>query len=176
MLAQILDSDDPEECLPLYLRPKDPLCVPTLSVIAPTTNVVLQITVPKRTGRKRKRGSQDPYLADNGQSSFDARVNGSETNFDIPISVRNDNPVTLRRMLQDNVDKYTWKAVGTIKHTHRFRGDCVFLLLDSSQADNLPGMSDFQQSTGHERFIPHVKETFLRASSKKRKLYKYQSY
>ena len=39
---------------------------------------------------------------------------------------RLDDPKILRRKLQDNVDKYKVEAVGTIGHTHRFRGMADF--------------------------------------------------
>ena len=58
---QIISCTDPDECIPLYLRLKDPTCAPILSQSTSTQNVVLKITVPKRTGRRRKKGSQDPF-------------------------------------------------------------------------------------------------------------------
>jgi general transcription factor 3C polypeptide 5 (transcription factor C subunit 1) len=81
--------------------------------------VVLKVTVPKRTGRKRKRGSKGPWLGDidfsePGEQTFDG-VN-------ICSTARLDDPKVLRRKLEDNVGKYEVEAAGIIKHTHRFRG------------------------------------------------------
>ena len=121
MYFQILDSDDPEECLPLFLRPTDPMCAPVLSVNTPTTNVVVQITVPKQTGRKRKRGSNDPFTYPNGSTELDSDQTYVESDIR-RLNVRNDDPAVLRRMMQDNVGRYSYEVVAKIRHTHRFRG------------------------------------------------------
>jgi len=68
-----------------------------------TADVLLKITVPKRTGRKRKRGSQDAFLPGN-----DADGTG---------------PETVLRCLKDNVEKYDVTPVGFIEETFRFRGE-----------------------------------------------------
>jgi hypothetical protein len=78
-----------------------------LSYNAPTHNLVLKVTVPKRTGRKRKKGSDEPF-----------REAG-----DNPT----DGPRVLRRKLADNADEYSVKIVGMIQNTHRYRGKPVFL-------------------------------------------------
>lgn len=83
---------------------------------ARSNNVVLKVTVPKRTGRKRKRGSDEPWQGD---------VELLDLNHQrAPVCsvARLDDPKILRRKLEDNVDKYQVEAVGTIRHTHRFRG------------------------------------------------------
>ena len=116
------------------------MSVPILSHNGATTNVLLQITVPKRTGRKRKRGSQDPY--------FDPAVDIEEKIEPVPKSppsklmipyhgesvlpsgqqnniasqARKDDPVTLKRIMKDNIGKYTFEPVARIKRTHRYRG------------------------------------------------------
>lgn len=120
---QILDSDDPEECLPLYLRPNDPMCVPILSHNSPTNNVLLQITVPRRTGRKRKRGSQDPYAHAEDTLSSHSSSHLDLQNQRIRSLGRGDHPAELRRSLLDNVGKYKVEAVAEIKQTHRYRGE-----------------------------------------------------
>jgi hypothetical protein len=97
------------------------MAVPLLSYNGTTNNILLQITVPKRTGRKRKRGSQDPYVDCNGTSS-----SGVQSQADLPQAICSqggkDDPARLLRSLKDNVDKYTVEAVGHISQTHRFRG------------------------------------------------------
>ena len=124
--VQILDSDDPDECLPLYLRPNDPMCVPILSHNTPSNNLLLKVTLPKRTGRKRKRGSQGPYTSDVDFPSIPpANGNGPTAQ---PNSIRSqsrlDTPAKLLQKLRDTVDMYSVEIVGEVKQTHRFRGTC----------------------------------------------------
>ncbi|KAG4440601.1 hypothetical protein IFR05_003918 [Cadophora sp. M221] len=143
---RILNSIDPEECIPLYLRQNDPMCVPILSHNTPTNNILLKITVPKRTGRKRKRGSQDPYKNYNisQPTSVPApTVQGPSPTLLSSFS-RMDEPTQILRKLKDNVGKYTVEAVGEIRQTHRYRG-----------------MSDFHQSTSHSEFVPKFTNTML---------------
>ncbi|KAJ5919625.1 RNA polymerase III transcription factor subunit [Penicillium verhagenii] len=47
----------------LLLRPEDAMARPLISTVSQTNNILLQVTVPKQTGRKRKRGSNDPFTA-----------------------------------------------------------------------------------------------------------------
>ncbi|KAK2624008.1 hypothetical protein QTJ16_006642 [Diplocarpon rosae] len=160
--TRILDSVDAEECVPLYLRYNDPMCVPLLSHNAPTNNVLLKITVPKRTGRKRKRGSQDPFTADgNVAASTLATETDSDIQADIPQpptlnSVSGmDDPTKLLRKLKDNVGEYRVEAVGEIRQTHRYRS-----------------MSDFHQSTAHTEFIPMFEDTMLTGQVEKMRKFK----
>jgi hypothetical protein len=101
--------------------------------------------VPKRTGRRRKKGSQDPFMiygapglstSTAGQNSYDVhKKNGpvpSPEDEDAPYE--DDEPsepilcshsrmdASLRSKLMDNVGKYTCEAVAEVKQTHRFRG------------------------------------------------------
>lgn len=105
--------------IPFYLVPENPFCKPIMSHNAKSHNVVLKVTVPKRTGRKRKRGTDGPWEGD-------IQVSGTKTETFSQVQVsshaRLDDPVLLRQKLQDNVGKYQVDAVGLIKHTHRFRG------------------------------------------------------
>jgi general transcription factor 3C polypeptide 5 (transcription factor C subunit 1) len=118
---QILNSVDPEECVPLYLRFDDPACAPILSHNSATNNVLLKVTVPKRTGRKRKRGSQDPYTDDGGPVAASEGDNvPAESN--LCSQARMDYPTSLMRKLKDNVGKYTIEAVAEVGQTHRYRG------------------------------------------------------
>jgi len=88
---------------------------PIQSTNVATNNVVLKVTVPKRTGLKRRRGSQAPYLETNGESD-PALVQPKE-----PAGVGKDTQYLVRAMC-DNPIKYRVQPVGTIDHTHRFRG------------------------------------------------------
>ncbi|KAH8176994.1 RNA polymerase III transcription factor (TF)IIIC subunit domain-containing protein [Sarocladium implicatum] len=118
-LAHALDPS--RNSIPLYLNPESPFCKPIFSHNARSHNVVLKINVPKRTGRKRKRGSDEPWQGD---------VEHASENQDLaqPVSSisRIDDPKVLRRKLEDNVGKYHVEAVGTVKQTHRFRGAADF--------------------------------------------------
>lgn len=81
-------------------------------------NIVLKITVPKRTGRKRRRGTNHAWQGD--VEVGDAHAASSSN--DVRSIARLDEPKVLRRKLADNADRYQAEAVGVIRHTHRFRG------------------------------------------------------
>lgn len=106
------------------------MCVPILSQNAPTNNILLKITVPKRTGRKRKRGSQDPFTHDDVPTAT-ASASDASTGSIQSVS-RNDDPVQLVRKLKDNDGKYQIEAVGEIRQTHRFRGRLKLIQDDGS--------------------------------------------
>ncbi|KAI9650994.1 tau 95 subunit of transcription factor TFIIIC [Ciborinia camelliae] len=116
---KILEGTE-DECIPLFLRIRDPTCEPILSYNSITNNVLLKITVPKRTGRKRKRGSQDPYTDGGHPASTTTSVQDSMSN--IQSHSLNDKPTSILRKLRDNVGKYTVEAVGAIEQSHRYRG------------------------------------------------------
>ena len=84
---------------------------------AESHNVVLKITVPKRTGRKRKKGTNGPW-----QGDFEVEDAGGLQNEGIGSHSRLDDPRKLKKQLEDNVGKYQVQAIGMVKHTHRFRG------------------------------------------------------
>jgi general transcription factor 3C polypeptide 5 (transcription factor C subunit 1) len=92
----------------------------------PVQNVLLRVTVPKRTGRKRKRGSNHPFEfhGDRDETS----ENDAEHATTIPMTAEQ-----LRRRLVDNMDTYTTQPVATIKQTHRFRALPDFQLRAGSQ-------------------------------------------
>lgn len=111
---QVLNPGNPHLSVPIYLHPEDPTSRPMMSHYASSHNVVFKITVPKRTGRKRKRGSDGPWEGEVQEPL------GDPSNFKSLAKL--DEPKSLRRKLQDNVGKYHAEAVGVIKHTHRYRG------------------------------------------------------
>jgi hypothetical protein len=115
ILEQIVKADEPQKGIPLYLRPSDPMCAPIASHNAATNNLLIKVTVPKRTGRKRKRGSQDVFQ------------DGSHD----PAHSQNGNvrihPTELLQMLKDNSERYSIDVVGKINHTQRFRGILAYL-------------------------------------------------
>lgn len=90
-----------------------------MSHYASSHNIVFKITVPKRTGRKRKRGSDEPWQGHVEEAIQDASKTPSAT---LLSRAKLDEPRILRRKLQDNSDRYKAEAVGIIKHTHRYRG------------------------------------------------------
>ena len=84
-------------------------------------NILLKVTVPKRTGRKRKRGSQEPYRYDETPANSG---NGTTTAiFSKADDARGLNAKQLLRRLQDNADKYQVEAVGLVERHHVFRGE-----------------------------------------------------
>lgn len=131
-----MDASHPELSVPLYLHPNDPTSRPMMSHHAASHNVVFKITVPKRTGRKRKRGTNDPFQGDVGMNEADPN---SSSQPEVCSRSKIDDPKLLRRKLQDNVGKYHVEPVGIIAHTHRYRGiaDFGYSMRDS------PFMADF---------------------------------
>ncbi|KAL2880938.1 tau 95 subunit of transcription factor TFIIIC [Colletotrichum sp. CLE4] len=117
----ILDSE--RNTIPFYLNPESPFRRPIMSHSATSHNVVLKVTVPKRTGRKRKRGTDGPW---EGEVDMRDVPRASPTAEAIYSRSRLDNPKLLRRKMRDNIDSYGVEAVGVIKHTHRFRGMADF--------------------------------------------------
>ncbi|KAH7246413.1 RNA polymerase III transcription factor IIIC subunit-domain-containing protein [Fusarium tricinctum] len=116
-LQHVMDAG--RNSIPFYLTPENPFCKPIMSHNARSHDVVLKVTVPKRTGRKRKRGTNGPWEGD-------VEVTGTEdqppVNEGVASYARLDDPKVLRRKLEDNVDDYHVEAVGIIRNTHRFRG------------------------------------------------------
>ena len=92
------------------LRPNDPLAKKLASKGVGTQNVLVKVTVPKWTGRKRKRGSDEPFapapLSELSNKSIKA-------------------PDLLRR-LRSNEESYSIKPVGIIEETHKFRSQPDF--------------------------------------------------
>ncbi|KXX72957.1 Transcription factor tau subunit sfc1 [Madurella mycetomatis] len=137
----ILDSASPQISVPLYLRHDNPTARPLTSHNALTHNVVLKITVPKRTGRKRKRGSDGPW-----EGEIEPAASGEDglTSPSVFSRDRHDAPRLLRRKLQDNVGKYQVEPIGIINNTHRYRG-----------------LADFQYALGESKFMSKFVEKVL---------------
>ncbi|KAJ5641954.1 RNA polymerase III transcription factor subunit [Penicillium lividum] len=90
----------------LTLRPEDAMARPLVSTVNQTNNILLQVTVPKRTGRKRKRGSDEPFTGA-PQDALDSQRRTSKE---------------LMRSLRENPSQYNIQPVGKIERTHVFRG------------------------------------------------------
>jgi general transcription factor 3C polypeptide 5 (transcription factor C subunit 1) len=105
---QFLDAQlkDKTASIEATMRPDDILAKGVLSKSLMTDNVLLRITAPMRTGRKRKRGSSEPFTEDPEWESKAA----------IPADAKQ-----LLRVLQDNATKYSVTPIGKINNTHRFR-------------------------------------------------------
>ncbi|QPC79228.1 hypothetical protein HYE68_009980 [Fusarium pseudograminearum] len=116
-LQHVLDTG--RNSIPLYLVPEDPFFKPIMSHNARSHDVVLKVTVPKRTGRKRKRGTDGPWEGDVEVTDAQDQppANDKVASYD-----RLDDPKVLRRKMADNVGNYHVEAVGVIRSTHRFRG------------------------------------------------------
>ncbi|KAL9617629.1 MAG: hypothetical protein Q9160_007595 [Pyrenula sp. 1 TL-2023] len=100
----------------LFLKPQDPASRPLISTNRLTDNVLLKITVPRRTGRKRKRGSDDRWTEDSASRRASPGVEH------------------LLQSLRDNQESSTVQAVGTIIASQTFRTmpDFVYSTSDST--------------------------------------------
>lgn len=108
----------------MSLRPNDPFAKKLPSTGVETQNVLIRVTVPKRTGRKRKRGSDEPFSGlDDAQ-----KHSGAVTSQD------------LLGRLRDNTDNYTVQAIGVIEDTHAFKDLPDFQL----RADEVPIMRELR--------------------------------
>jgi len=104
------------------------MCPALLSHNSQTRNVLLKITVPMRTGRKRKRGTDGPFLGEVKFPEVDGDTNnpprglslaatGMEESRDtlyakrIRSQRRLDNPREILKTLQDNVNNYTVRSL-----------------------------------------------------------------
>ncbi|KAI0834139.1 hypothetical protein F5Y06DRAFT_289951 [Hypoxylon sp. FL0890] len=112
------DTPDPTS-VPLWFRPDNPTSKPLVSHHAATNNILLKITVPKRTGRKRKRGTNDPFTGDVDPVDGTAAISEADQ---ISSVGRRDMPKSILRKMQDNLDDYQVEAVGNVHDTHRYRG------------------------------------------------------
>ncbi|OTA94382.1 hypothetical protein M434DRAFT_30003 [Hypoxylon sp. CO27-5] len=113
--------------VPLWFRPDNPTSKPLVSHHAATNNILLKITVPKRTGRKRKRGTDDPFTGD-----VDTAVTSEADQ--ISSIGRHDRPKSILRKMQDNIDDYQVEAVGNVHDTHRYRGLADFQFANTSDS------------------------------------------
>lgn len=117
----------------LYLKPEDPMAKPLSSANVSTNNILLKVTVPKRTGLKRRRGAEGPYYED-------ARVEVPEEGAMTMVK----GAQCLFRSMSDNAKRYQVEVIGTINQTHRFRG-----------------MPDFVNSTVNMAFMQNLREHIL---------------
>jgi len=118
--------------LEVSFRPEDVMSKTIAAHKVGVNQILLKVTVPKRTGRKRKRGTNGPFLSEseiqNGQSS---KKEGLQAD-------------TVLQSLIDNPNNYRVEAVGQIKENHRFRS-----------------FPDFQYSTYRNKLMEHLRETIM---------------
>lgn len=94
----------------MTLRPNDPFAKRLLSTPVTTNNLLLKVTVPKRTGRKRKRGTTGPFLSDDQPAKADSSFIEA---------------ADIYRALKDNASNYKVAFAGVVDETHRFRGEKI---------------------------------------------------
>ncbi|KAH7079589.1 RNA polymerase III transcription factor IIIC subunit-domain-containing protein [Paraphoma chrysanthemicola] len=105
------EDDQFKQLLSVSLRPDDPFAKRLLSTAVTTNNLLLKVTVPKRTGRKRKRGSNGPFVA---AEANDASTTGALKHNYVDAAA-------IYRSLQDNESTYKVALAGILDETHRFR-------------------------------------------------------
>ncbi|KAE8361067.1 RNA polymerase III transcription factor IIIC subunit-domain-containing protein [Aspergillus caelatus] len=123
-ISKILNPPKADTPAHLHLRPEDAMSRPVQSTSLPSNNILLKVTVPRRTGRKRKRGSDEPFTG--------VPVSTLGPEFQPRRSAKE-----LMRSLRDNVGRYQIEPVGLVNRTHVFRGmpDFVFSSTGSSFAN-----------------------------------------
>ncbi|KAI1129477.1 hypothetical protein F5Y10DRAFT_264157 [Nemania abortiva] len=140
---KLVDDVQEPQALPLWFRPDNPASKPIVSHHAATNNILLKITVPRRTGRKRKRGSDEPFSTDCNALDASTSTMASETST-VGSVARRDSPRTILRRVRDNPDQYQAEAVGMIRDSHRYRG-----------------LADFQFANTNTPFLKNVAEHLL---------------
>lgn len=100
-IAQVLE--EPDKGLALSFSPQNPAARTILSNNKRVNNVLLRISVPKRTGRKRKRGSNDPFVED------------------LTVQQSPKDATYLLRSMADNTAVYSVTALTTLQNMHIWR-------------------------------------------------------
>ncbi|KAF7715708.1 Uncharacterized protein PECH_008536 [Penicillium ucsense] len=107
-IEKILRTAKSDTSVDLSLRPDDALSRPIPSTSCPSNNVLLKITVPRRTGRKRRKGTDGPFV-----DSAPTTLPGEP--------MRRRNARNIMRSLEDNPSRYGVEVIGRIDRTHVFR-------------------------------------------------------
>ncbi|CZR69071.1 related to TFC1 TFIIIC (transcription initiation factor) subunit, 95 kD [Phialocephala subalpina] len=149
---RIVESSDAQDIVPLYLRYDDPMVVPIYSHNSATNNLLLKITVPKRIGKKRKRGTQEPSTGEDGWIRL---ADDDRDPYHVQSHSRMDKPASLLRKLRDNKGKYAVEVAGEVTQSHRYRG-----------------ISDFHHSTSNTVFMPKFRDTALAGNADKLREFK----
>ncbi|KAI9672580.1 MAG: tau 95 subunit of transcription factor TFIIIC [Alyxoria varia] len=104
-VTSFLESKVFGRSLKLRFNSEDPLERPIPSISTKVDNLVLKITVPKWSGRKRKRGSSEPF-----KHSKESTGCSEEQQFQ-----------HILRSIRDNQEIYSVESVGHVETLHRFR-------------------------------------------------------
>ena len=107
--------------LRLNLRPGNRESALIKSIKVQTRDVAIRVTLPKRTGLKRKRGSDGPFWTPN--SSPASLPDAFPPSPDVATQAKR-----FLRNLQDNESQYKIEVVGQVLNTYRFRGLALLLL------------------------------------------------
>ncbi len=105
--------------LNLSLHPEEPICKPLVAHPISTDNVLLKISVPRRIGRKRKRGCSETYRE---QTSSCHEATDRSRDLETCSLGRHDDSNYLLRSLHDNPTLYRVEVVGLANKTYRYRG------------------------------------------------------
>lgn len=133
------------------LRPDDPFAKRLLSTPVPTSNLLLKVTVPKRTGRKRKRGSSGPFLAVHDVEKRPAPEPTKNAYVDA---------AAIFRSLQDNASKYAVSVAGVIDETHRFRSEQAPLVLRIAASNGLD-LPDIQYASSTSATMANIRDSLM---------------
>lgn len=146
-ISQLVQEDGATASL--YLKPGDRMAKPLKSANVNTNNILFKVTVPKRTGLKRKRGAEGVFHAVAQEGMLGERAAPSI-----------EDAQHIFRSMRDNPKSYRVEAIGSVDQTHRFRGmritfpkadTCMLILL---------GMPDFVTSTANmpltQKFREHI--------------------
>jgi general transcription factor 3C polypeptide 5 (transcription factor C subunit 1) len=114
-------DDELKQLISVSLRPDDPFAKRLLSTAVTTNNLLLKVTVPKRTGRKRKRGTSGSFLS---EEDIAARPKGTSNGNPSRVAKTYVDASTIFRSLQDNASTYKVSVAGLVDETHRFRSKC----------------------------------------------------
>ena len=113
--SQLVQSSGKVPVAIVSLRPNDPFAKKLTGRQVRVSNLLLRVTLPARTGRKRKRGSGDP---------FTLTGNPSDLGDDVLQTPPVEPPLNCQTMLQrlkDSQGGYRIQPLGALNETHRFR-------------------------------------------------------
>ncbi|KAF2111317.1 RNA polymerase III transcription factor IIIC subunit-domain-containing protein [Lophiotrema nucula] len=150
------EGDAVDGSISLSLRPGDPFAKRLASTPVPTNSLLLKVTVPRRTGRKRKRGTNGPFLTEdelNGSSNGASTDGGPANSSNVFVDA-----TTVYRSLKDNASRYEVAPVGVIDETHRYR--------------NLP---DLQWAASQDESMRNVRDSLLGLKFKNMKDFSFDS-
>lgn len=155
LLDQLLNDPGLDKSIEASLRPDDPFAKTIPAGPVSTGNVLLKITVPKMTGRKRKRGSDEAF-----QFYSNHYAKEPSSNSESSALVRESRHERLLRALLDNPTTYTVTPIGSIKETHRFR--CKQIASMSNLASlTIVDVPDFQYASSTSPLMNKLKRTIM---------------